>query len=376
MRMLPVLISVLIGVALPSQAQITEADIVAYNAALQAGDASMIQTAAMQLANGAMSDPDNPDSGIAAYEAAWTLCRTGACEQALPAAMFAAGLPGATAQDRLLSAFAAWKVQSSSSNARTLQAALNDAAPLAPSGMSVSAFREFYGARLLSRDYAGAERLAKQAQSHFALGGEPFQRFEFEARGIAITSRFNSSPRAAQVEEMVHLRGELSQLRRAAGRDRPDWMNDAYWLANAWQNAMQAYFVSTDRRFRAARMEEILAGYEGGAAPIEVSEAAEGEAGTVRARFCEGEMVQQPAMRYPVGQGMRGRFGSVIVKFRFEDGKVRDPEVLAAVPSDGFREDALRTVSQWYFRPSEDPVQSGCRLDHNSVIQEFVFALG
>lgn len=376
MRRLAVLILVLIGAVIPSQAQVTEADIVAYNTAIEAGDASMIQVAALQLANAAASDTENPEAGIAAYEAAWTLCRIGACEQALPAARFAASLPGATAQDKLLSAFAAWQVQSSSSNTRMLRAALNDAAPHAPSGMSVSAFREFYGARLLSRDYAAAERIAKQAQSHFALGGEPFQRFEFEARAIAITSRFNSSPRAAQVEEMVHLRGELSQMRRAAGRDRPDWMNDAYWLANAWQNAMQAYFVSTDRRFRAARMNEILASYEGGAAPIEIIEAAEGEAGTIRARFCDGEMVQQPAIRYPAGQEMRGRFGSVIVRFRFEDGKVRDPEVLAAVPSDGFREDALRTVSQWYFRPSEDPVQSGCRLDHNSVIQEFVFAIG
>lgn len=377
MRRLAALVTVLIGIGLSSHAQVTEADIVAYNTAIEAGDASLIKTAALQLANAAMSDPGNPEAGVAAYEAAWSLCRIGACREALPAAKFAESLPSATARERLLSAFAAWKVQTSYPNARVLQAALTDAAPLSPTGMSVSAFREFYGAKLTARDFPGAEKLAQQARSHFAGGGEAFQRFEIEARGIAITSRFNISPRVAHLEEMVHLRGELSQMRRAAGRDRPKWMDDAYWNANAWQSAMQAYFVAVgDRRYRAARIEEILAGYESKDELAEVVEVSEEEAERNRARFCEGGMVHEPPMRYPTGQGMRGRFGTVIIKFRLEDGRVHEPEVLAAVPFDGFRDEALKTISQWYFKPSEDPALTGCRLNHNNMIQEFIFAIG
>lgn len=377
MRTLAILASVLIGIAVPVQAQITETDILEYNAAIETGDPLKVRSAAVQLANAAMADPADPAAGVAAYEAAWALCRFDACEEALPAARFAENLPGATAQEKLLSAFAAWKVQPSSSNARNLQAALSDTAPQPPSGMSVSAFREFYGARLVAAEYAAAERLARQAQSHFALGGEPFERFEIEARTIAITSRFNTSPRVAQLEEMAHLRGELSQMRRAAGRGRPDWMNDAYWLTNAWQSAMQAYFVSVaDRRYRAARMTEILASYGALEEPVEVYAGDDGRFETSSAPFCEGEVIQQPPMRYPTGLSMRGRFGAVIVRFRFENGRVRDPEVLAAVPFDGFREEVLRTVSQWYFEPSVDPALSGCRLDHPGAIQEFIFAIG
>ena len=358
-------------------AQIAEADIIAFNQAVESGDAAMLRAAALRLANAAIANPDDPGAGIAAYEAAWTLGRAGAWDEALPGAKRAASLPGAAAKDRLLLALVVWKGKPNSANSRSLQRSLDEIQPLAPSGMSVSAFREFYASKLNSRDFSGAEKVARQAASHFAAAGEALRQYDVEARAIAITSRFNTTPRVAQLEEMVHLRGELRQMQRQAGRDRPGWIDDAYWQANAWQNAMQAYFMSVgDRNLKPARLDEILAGYGASDPQLEWVEVTEDSRPVNRGPFCAGELVQQPPMRYPAGQALRGRFGSVIVRLRFENGAVRDPEILAAVPMDGFREEALRTVSQWYFRPSEDPAVTGCRLDHNNVIQELVFAIG
>ncbi|MFN4024597.1 MAG: TonB family protein [Hyphomonas sp.] len=358
-------------------AQVAEADILAFNHAVESNDDALLRAAAVRLANAAIANPEDPGAGIAAYEAAWTLGRTGAWAEALPGAKFAAGLPDATAQDRLLLAFVVWKGKPTSANSRSLQRSLDEIQSLAPSGMSASAFREFYASKLNTRDFAGAEKVARQAALHFAAGGDTLRQYEVEARAIAITSRFNTTPRVAQLEEMVHLRGELRQMQRQAGRDRPGWIDDAYWQANAWQNAMQAYFMSVgDRNLRPARLEEILAGYGASDPQLEWVEITEDSLPVNRGPFCAGELVQQPPMRYPAGQAMRGRFGSVIVRFRFENGAVRDPEVLAAVPMDGFRQEALRTVSQWHFRPSEDPAVTGCRLDHHNVIQELVFAIG
>lgn len=358
-------------------AQIAEADIIAFNRAVESGDAAMLHSAAVRLANAAIANPDDPGAGIAAYEAAWTLGRAGAWDAALSGAKFAASLPEATAQDRLLLAFVVWKGKPNSANSRSLQRALDEIQPRTPSGMSVSAFREFYAAKLNTRDFAGAEKVARQAALHFAEGGDALRQYEVEARAIAITSRFNTTPRVGQLEEIVHLRGELRQMRREEGRGRPGWIDDAYWQANAWQNAMQAYFMSVgDRGLRPGRLDEILAGYGANSLQMEWVEITEDSLPVNRAPFCAGELVQQPPMRYPAGQAMRGRFGSVIVRFRLENGAVRDPEILAAVPMDGFRQEALSTVSQWYFRPSEDPAVTGCRLDHKNVVQELVFALG
>lgn len=368
-----VAVALFCGASLRVEAEISEAHIASYNAAIMSGDAAELTAAALALANAAVADPEHPEAGIVAFEAALTLCLAGACADALPAASFAAGLPSATHEAKLLAAFANWKANPTITNATALDVALGPLEASAPTRLTASAFRALYAVKLAARDYSGTEKIAARGVAHFALGTESVRYLHVEARLLETTSKFNQRPHRRQLEDVVHLRGELGQMRRAAGKDVPDWVEDGYWLANAWQNAMTAYFQSVgERSVGTAQINAILAGYETGSGPA--PQIAEPRA--PKAPFCAGEFVQKPEMRYPAGQAMRGRFGAVIVKFRFEGGEVRDPVILAAVPDEGFKEKALETVSQWRFKPSEDPAKTGCRLDSQNNIQELIFFLG
>lgn len=358
----------------PAQAEITDADILSYNAAVQSGDANQLRSAARQLGSSAMLTPDHPQSGRFAYEAGWALCRVGDFAEAARIAEFANSHAGAGTDTGLLKAYAGWKIKPSRETLTALDAALSAFETTTPNGLSITAFRDRYVGEVQDRDFKSAALLAQRATKHFAIGGDPFAEFVMEARLVDLTSRFNASPKVEQFEEIVHLRGELGKVKGHAGDDAADWMNDYYWNANAWQLAIGAYFTSVKKKHLSPEQTEaILASYEDGLyteqPPAEDSSAEE------KLRFCEGSLIQKPAMRYPAASGRKGMFGAVIVKFRFEDGNVRDPEVLAAVPFEGFRDEVIRTMSKWKYEPSEDPAVAGCGLDYDNVVQEYVFAL-
>lgn len=357
-----------------AQAEITDADILSYNVAVQSGDSEQLRSAAKQLASSAMLTPNHPHAGRFAYEAGWALSRVGDFAEAARVAEFADSRAGAGADTGLLKAYTAWKIKSSPATLSALDAALSAFETAGPNGLSVTAFRDRYVGEVQDRDFNSAALLAQRATKHFAIGGDPFAEFVMEARLVDLTSRFNAYPKVEQFEEIVHLRGELAKVRGEAGDDAPDWVNDYYWNANAWQLAIGAYFTSVKKKHLSPKeTEAILASYEEGLytdlPPVDNSSAEE------KLRLCEGSLIQKPAMRYPSGSGRKGKFGAVIVKFQFEDGNVRDPEVLAAVPFEGFREDVIKTMSKWTYKPSEDPAVAGCGLDYDNVVQEYVFAL-
>ncbi|MBU3919527.1 MAG: energy transducer TonB [Alphaproteobacteria bacterium] len=355
-------------------AEITDADVLNYNAAVASGNVEQIRAAAQQLASAAIASEGDPQASLIAYESGWVLCQIGACAEALPAAEFAAAQAGGPEGATLLKAFAAWKVNPSVANEKSVDAALGAIQSAPPTGLSTSAVRERYASELQSRNFDDAARLAQLATAHFAAGGEAYERYLIEARTIDISSRFNVKPKASQLEEMIHLRGELSRSQHLYGDNVPDWMEKSFWVANAWQSAMNAFFSSEGKPgVSEKRAEQILESYENGL------EQADAKAADVdpepKLPLCEGNFVRKPAMRYPSGMGSKGQFGALIVRFRFEEGKVRDPEVLAAVPMDGFRDEVLKTISKWYFKPSVDPAKAGCTLNRDSLIQEFVFSL-
>ena len=355
----------------PALAQIADADVLAYNAAAASGNSDQIRAAARQLAAASIASPEDPRSGPFAYEAAWALCQAGACAEAVPVADFAAALPVPPARASLLKAYVAWKAKPSRASAKILDAALEDIASTPPSGLSATAFLERYVSELQEGYFSDAAGLAGTAALHFAAGGEVYAHLAIEARMVAITSRFNATTKRGSLEEMIHLRGELNRRRIEGGDDAPEWIEKSFWTANAWQLAMEAYFSSVGQPgVSSARADEILESYTAG-----LDQADGVYDGAPDRPFCDGKFVQKPPMRYPTGQSRKGQFGAVIVQFHFEDGKVRDPRVLAAVPFDGFRDHVVETMSKWTYEPNVDPATAGCSISHDDFVQEYVFAL-
>lgn len=91
---------------------------------------------------------------------------------------------------------------------------------------------------------------------------------------------------------------------------------------------------------------------------------------------CAGELIKSPDIRFPIHKGLRGMMGSVIVRMEFdENGNVIEPEVLAAVPIDGFEEDVIRAVSKWRWKKSPDEDRE-CRMNRNEYVMAVRFELG
>lgn len=358
------------GIAGVASAQVEEADILAFNAALEAGDPNALRKAANRLAEEIIVNPDYPEAGIIAYEAAWALCRTGACSDAVAVAGFAATQPDAPETAPLLSALARWKADPKRENFRAASDTLKVLESAPPNHLTVYAFRELYAASTAAKNWRQAGALTDRAIVHFAGGGDAARQYRLEARLVSLISDFNMSPRSSTMREMVHLRGELDQLRLLEEGEPPSWMDAIYWNAVAWQGVMSAYLQSTNATVVSEREAEgILASYLDGLPEVAVSGPAE------EPPFCRGGMLQEPEIKYPFRQAFRGRIGAVVLKFKLRDGRVVEPEVLAAVPFEGFTDEVIETVSQWRFIPSENPEETGCRLDHDNTTQEVTFAI-
>lgn len=360
---------------IPAKADISDQDILAYNSALQFGDSQAMQHAARKLAGAVLENPDHPDAALLAYEAAWTLCRTGDCAAAMPVAAFTSERADAPYSAAVLNAYVAWKNAPDRKNYKALVSELSKIGASPPTTVSVSAFRDVYVSALKAQDWLNLTKQAEQAAEHFKLGGDSVRQFRMEAKLLAVSAAFNATPKPPQLSDMAHLRGELGRMRllfkiEHPEDDYPEWMESSYWSANAWEVAMSAYFLSIQKKAISDKeIEEIVDGYI-----ADLPAKPDGEDGKLP--MCDGTLVQKPMIRYPAIAGYQGRVGSVILGFRFEpDGKVADPKVLAAVPVDGFRDEVIKAVSQWYFKPDEDPATAGCRLDHDSVVQSYAFAI-
>lgn len=349
-------------------ASVTPELIEAYNSAFLSGNAEAQKSAARDLADGAMSDPQHPEAGLFAFEAAWTLCRFGACADGLNAARFAASQAGAPEHAPLLAAYAEWKVKPNKANRQKLESALTSAIPKVASSVSITAFRELYFSEAQKERFENAGRIARQAVTHFAPGGNAVVEFEIEARHVAIISGFTDSQDIEELEEMIDLAGRLNRMRRESS-ETPEWMKDAYWRAEAWRMAMTAVFESRGERVpsdeaQLARIEAFSADL-----PPKIDEDE-----TEKLRFCSGELVQRPSLVYPQEAANQGLVGAVLIGFSVRDGQMVDPKVLASVPNEGFKESALATVSKWKWKVTEDATAQNCRLDYKNMMVPLIWS--
>ncbi len=359
----------LLSLGAPAAAQIRDADIAAYNKAFSERDDAAIARTASVLAEAAMSDPEHPDASLIAFETAWALCRLNRCSDAIRPAEWAAARTDAPPHAGLALAFARWRTDASRANRKALDAAIEAATQGDPSAVSLSAFRQTYLRDAGSGNFRNAWKTAALAKDHFARGGDALEEFAFEAELVEIANLNNDRPDIRHQRQMADLAGRLWRLELIRGEAAGNWIEQTRWRAEAWILAIGALLDSLGRDSLsdsqiAGLREAKLAG-----APEPPSEPSDPRP------FCEGQLVQMPPLEYPQAALDRHQVGAVIARFKVADGKVADAEVLAAVPYEGFKEEALKTLAQWTWKVAPGQDLSTCRLSRKNIIIPFVFTL-
>ncbi|MEO9969138.1 MAG: energy transducer TonB [Hyphomonadaceae bacterium] len=371
-------------------ADISNTTIEAYNTAIAQTDRAAIIDASKALAAEAVATPEHPDSVLLAYETGAKLCEFGACASALDAANFVAAAPitdpeaHPLAEDRtLLASFANWSADSNRKNRKALENTLTEIVPTQPSNLSILAFATLYTSELNAGKTRNGAKIAGDAGDHLRPFAELVPRHFVSAEFVAAISHFNANQDSDAQLRMTHLQGWLGQYGTKLGETAPDWVADEQARASAWGLAMGAWYTSsrtrgsTKRGISPERLNAILESYtpknvdtdpETTALDLDESEG--------RLPFCEGELKQSPKLRYRAGDGQRGFFGAVIAGFDIEDGRVVNLVVKAAVPEDRFEENALRTVSQWMWEPSENQSPGeNCSMSRTNLALPLVFQL-
>ena len=379
----------------PAQAELTSDTLSAYNAAVTANDGDAILATGKRLLSEAISDPDNPNATVAAYEAALKLCERDACAAAQPGANFVLSQPDTGGHpvmtDRaLLKAFADYKVESDAQTRADLEAALMAAKPTEPSYLSLRAFMQLADEYYVGRDWAKAQDIAAAAVEHLAIVKSNVPDIYYLAREIEAISGFIHRRGVESHEALIRLEEDLGQSladTSAEGKEIPEWMEDMYWRSTAWTYAARGVFTTYDKKgslgnFRATELKERgLTDAEiraiRGEYPRRTSwRKRDRDIPNADLPQCAGELVDRPDIRFPIQAGMRGLMGSVIIRMQFdENGNVIDPEVLAAVPVDGFEEDVIRSVSKWRWKKSSDETRE-CRMNRDELVMAVSFSLG
>ena len=389
MKWMPAVIACLLpaGLASAEPGDINTA-IANYNAAAQGGTPEQKIDAATALGQAALANPERADAGQLAYEAGQTLCLQADCAGAAPFADLAvsAGIgdgPLTQADAELLKAYTAWRAAPDTSTRAALDDALTAKRDTDVSLLSLAAFNNRYVADAGDGKWSSAEEAAREAGAHF----EPFKsviaQYWSEAEIVALTSSFNAGPQTDDVLDMARHHVALTQL---AGQYEtpPDWLKDHYYTTDAWQMSLLAYFMSGGNEKKDGRrsgpdtdtlsdeVDAILETRE----KVSFSRPASGdETGPDPLPLCEGQFRMKPQLQYPYRAARKGMYGSVIVRFDLEEGRVKSPEVLAAVPVNRFEEEVTATLSKWRWIAKEGKPGETCRMSRTNIVMPFIFAL-
>lgn len=360
----------------PSAAEVPNETIRSFNEAVSGGDVEAQLEAAMGLASAAMNNPDDPRAAVLAYEAAWRLCQVDACRGAGEPARFAQSLPASDdhpiAVDRtLLVAFVDWTLNPERRTRRALDDALAEVAGTEPSVVTLTAFNNRMVSDMQASAWRQLQTSAGEAARHFEPARDVVGDRWVEASLAEIVAGFNRRPSKQQQIKLSHLRGKLGAMRRPyfdRRDDSPVWLDDAFFRVQAWELAISAYLASSNEREAAdSELQDILASYD--------DPEAEGSSDSLdELPFCEGYLVQSPALTYPQASLRSRVVGAVLVGLRVEEGEVHDVRILASVPVEGFRDEALKTVSQWDWAWAEEQPIEPCSRSHDDMVLPLVWA--
>lgn len=376
-----------VGVCAGQSASAQSADeiIGAYNQAQNGGSLAARTSAAEALGAFAVANPTRDDAYLLVYEAGQTLCRLDQCIKAKPLTEWLSTKEGGStdvdpSDVAVLIALVDWTEKPRGKQRKALDKALAAIVDRAPSLLSVAAFQRRYGADVGSQSNWGrTSQSAGEAAKHFEPYKDLIGQQWSSARTSELAARFNDKrDRLAVLDMAKHdrlLRDMIVEVFQKEG-DRPDWMDEHRYRAEAWTMAMEAYFRSEKTRATADKIrqevDEILGDFAG---PTEWPETEEEKPDTQKLPFCGGTFNMKPALQYPRAATERGLYGAALMKITITNGEVSDVEALAAVPFEGFKASAAETISKWKWVSNDPGVGKTCGLDRENIILPLTFAL-
>lgn len=355
------LVVAVLALGSPVQAEINSSTTEAYNAAVQGSDAETLVATATALMNEAIASPNEDQSTVLAYEAAWALCRNGKCEQALPGAKFVVTRPEtgehpSLADRELLLAFAEWKTDRNRKTRKVLDETLAARVSDAPNLLTVAAFQARY---IDDAEHRRTKRLpisAGEAASHFHPVRDQIGELWSHAAILASAAAFGEDHDPESLVEMAKVAGELNLIRHVTD-DEPAWMEKRHLEATAWQYAMDAYFRSEEEGEEERELvDQILD-------DAITDENHEHPPGTGPHRengppSCKGGFTSMPTPTYPDNAAWDGYVGAVIVLFDVDASGANNIRIGASVPTDTFDEASLSSVRKLKWKWDDAPADA------------------
>ncbi|MEO1100377.1 MAG: hypothetical protein AAFW65_00875 [Pseudomonadota bacterium] len=376
MRGLLYLCALFFAVSQPAESEDANTAIVTFNSAREAGDPQVMLSAARGLAAAAIANPERSNAALLGFEAGLTLCLVNDCEGALEVAEFAVSLTPSSNLPPIdhrvaLLALTRYSKRETRNTRKALDEALTPLIDSDPSLLSVLAFSRRLADAVAAGKWRQAAKSASEAAAHFEKLQDVRPDLLASARMTEITAAFNQSPKPSQILSMARFEATYGAMRRdihSSNEESPSWLDDAYFSAFAWRLAMTSYFDSSSRKRPTDEEIEDIIGDD-------VSPSAEQTVAPGALPACAGRPNYRPKLRYPTGQAFRGRIGAVVVRFKVRDSKIVEPEVLAAVPHEGFKESVLETMLKWKWELDDDQPVRPCSPDHDNVLIPYVFSL-
>lgn len=246
---------------------------------------------------------------------------------------------------------------------------------------SVLAYADLVAGDAKSGDYKNLRDSALSASEHTEPVADIIPQIYSNFRILSSVALFRHKRKKSAMLEMAHAQGFARQIMSNSAEDENSWARYNFYKANAWVMAMGAYFDSRGRSISDNDIQAVLAEYGADRESLnneaQAFEYVEEETGKALLPFCEGELSMRPKLKYPSAALTNGMVGAVIIGLSTDDnGNVIDAEILASVPIEGFKEEALRTVSKWSYEPkNKREVGKTCRLDREDIVIPLVFSL-
>jgi hypothetical protein len=363
------------GLALMLLGGPASADIVAFNAAVQAGD---YRAASLEASTAWPSvDKASPDAAAIAREFGWAAMLAGDPSSALVYARFlverGASLPHpdpAPAVSRVLFDWASLKAASSAQSRVRLLASLHARATVAGQDLiSVRASQALQAEAWSAADWSQAEGAAMLALRFLDDLGVGETAARYEARRHQHTANFMRTKSPDAYNALYAMVDQLHEQLERAGAER-DRLSVEYFKAVGWADAAYAAMSAADRRQTPDRRQTAGAGQK----PIaELLYPAPGDASLPRCRLVLGRSPKTPG--FPFVSRFRD-FGGVVT-YALEvrpNGAFANPRLLAAAPHADFGGAVQDVVGSWTWRV-EGQQPPACRMPQVHILT-FEFAIG
>jgi TonB family protein len=352
---------------------IPDAVIADFNAAVSSTDMVQRVAGAKAAIASAIAHPADPSAATLAFEGGFLLCRSGACAQAQQAVDFLEGPAAGSWPAGEVQGLAAL-VGRSKKDTRASRKALGEAADAVlegePSLLSIRVLGEHVADLVDDGQFTRTEEVARRAAIH--LDGVPsVDAIRWDFRIASVSSGFNATPSVEWLEKAMRLERELENMRIEGDHDREHWSEARFWRAHALRLTITSWLASSGKIKEIARRE--MEDRVNAEMPLVPTAAEEPDPATLP--VCEMAWEREPAPVFPQGALKLGRVGAVIVRFTVDQGEVKDPEVLAAIPADQFGQAALASMKGLKFKRTGSEPDGTCKMRHDNVVIPFVFQL-